>query len=137
LPYRLRYRAMLVFLLGGILGSGLNIAVSCALLYGLPHLGLYPGPLLSFFFGALANQFFHHLYYHVVYVNQEIRMRTPLRMQFAMYLLVAAIALIPLWLLMHKWHLAFVPSVVLTIAFLSVINLLLNRLSTFSSAQLA
>ena len=89
-PYRIRYRAPLVFSLGGFLGSGLNIAQRCSIYFAL-HFGADElRAVVAFFFGALAEQLFHHLYYHVVYVNQEIRMRTPLPLQFAMYLCVAA-----------------------------------------------
>ncbi|HWE02887.1 MAG TPA: methyltransferase domain-containing protein [Tepidisphaeraceae bacterium] len=137
LPYRIRYRAPLVFFLGGAIGSGLNIAVSCILYYGSRRLSVPVGPFLAFFFGALANQLFHHFYYHVVYVNQEIRMRTALATQFALYACVAGLALIPLWGLMRIADLAFLPAVVVTIAVLSAANIVLNRLSTFSSAQLA
>jgi SAM-dependent methyltransferase len=126
-----------VFLLGGAVGSGLNIAVSCILYFGSKHLGVPLSPYLAFFFGALTNQLFHHFYYHVVYVNQEIRMRTALRTQFTLYICVAGLALIPLWALMRFGQLPFLPAVVVTIMFLSAANIILNRLSTFSSAQLA
>jgi hypothetical protein len=38
-------------------------------------------PLLAFFLGTLVNELVHHVYYHVVYVNQEIKLRTPLMIQ--------------------------------------------------------
>lgn len=127
---RIRHRSLYVFLLGGVLGSGLNVLVSL----GLHATGanLY----LAFFVGTMANQLFHYLYYHVVYVNQEIRMRMRFGRQLLLYTLVAAAALAPLALFLNLGA-PFWAAVVTTIALLSVANVVLIRMSSFSSAQLA
>jgi ubiquinone/menaquinone biosynthesis C-methylase UbiE len=132
LPHRLRYPALLVFLLGGMLGSGLNFAVTLGLHF---LLGMFT--FTAFFVGTLANELFHHLYYHVVYVNQEIRLRTPLRLQLSMYIIVAALAAGLLWVVQRFTGLSFVPSVAISLVILAVLNTVINRVSTFSSAQLA
>jgi SAM-dependent methyltransferase len=129
---RLRHPAVLIFLLGGFLGSGLNLAVSAACFWLLRW-----SPLVSFFLGTLVNQLFHHIYYRLVYVNQEIRMRTAPVIQLLLYLLVAALSTVPLWVLMVALGVKFLPAVLVTILLLSFLNTLLNRISTFSSAQLA
>src|ERR1700712_4144288 len=87
LPQRLRYPALLVYLLGGLLGSGINFALTFAL-----HRWMAVPAPLAFFLGTLANELFHHVFYHVVYVNQEIRLRTPLLLQVMLYIIVAAAA---------------------------------------------
>lgn len=131
-PQRLRHPAILVFLLGGFLGSALNLAASALL-----HRWLGLNPYASFFAGTMANQFFHYLYYHLVHVNQEIKLRNALPVLFAMYLCVALLALAPLWFFMNVLGLGFIAAVLATIVLLSLLNTLLIRISTFSSAQLA
>ena len=131
-PRRIRHQVLAVFLLGGIVGSSLNVVVSAILYY---WLGL--NPLVSFFTGAIVNQLFHHFYYHVLCVNQEIRMRTALPIQLLMYVCVAALAVLPLWALMHLAGMDFLLSVLGTIVILSVLNVLINRISTFGSARAA
>jgi SAM-dependent methyltransferase len=132
LPHRLRYPALYIFLLGGLLGSGLNFAATIGL-----HYLLGMNAWLSFFIGTLANELFHHVYYHVVYVNQEIRLRTPLALQMTLYVLVAAGAAVLLWIVMRVSGFPFVPSVAISLAILAITNTVINRVSTFSSAELA
>jgi len=129
---RERHSTVLVFLLGGTLGSSLNLVMTCAF-----HSLLGWRPLAAFFWGTVANQIFHHVYYRVVYVNEEIRMRTSLPVQLFLYLCVATLATGPLWLLHGVLGVRFVPAVLLCIAILAMANSLLVRLSTFGSARLA
>ncbi len=132
LPQRLRHPAVLVYLLGGILGSGLNVAVSLLLR---TRMGI--NPYAAFFAGTLANQLFHFIYYHFVHVNQEIKLRNSLPVLLLMYVCVALFSLAPLWCGQNVLGLGFVGSVLASIAFLAILNTLLIRVSTFSSAQLA
>jgi SAM-dependent methyltransferase len=129
---RLRHPAVLIFLLGGFLGSGLNLGISASCYWILQW-----NPLVSFFLGTLVNQLFHHIYYRLVYVNQEIRMRTAPAIQLLLYILVAALSTIPLWVLMVVLGFKFLLAVLVTILLLSFLNTLVNRISTFSSARLA
>jgi SAM-dependent methyltransferase len=131
LPHRLRYPALFIFLLGGFLGSGINLAVTLGLL----QLGIEA--IAAFFIGTLANELFHHLYYHVVYVNQEIRLRTPLPIQLSLYVLIAALAAGLLWIVLGAGHPPLVIAVLISLAILAVVNTVVNRISTFSSATLA
>jgi SAM-dependent methyltransferase len=130
--HRLRYPALYIYLLGGGLGSGLNFLVTFIL-----HRALGVNPYLAFFIGTLANELLHHVYYHVVYVNQEIRLRTPLAIQLALYVIVAAGAAGLLWVVMHVAGLSFVPAVLIALLILAITNTVINRISTFSSAKLA
>ncbi len=127
-PPRQRYPAVLVYVLGGVLGSGLNVVISYALYRMLGR------PLVAFFCGTLANQLFHHLYYSVVYFNDEIRMRTLLPVQLGLYVAVAAAAVLPLHLLHGALGLSFGASLLLCVALLAVASTLIIRLSTFGSA---
>jgi SAM-dependent methyltransferase len=129
-PHRLRYSAVFVFLFGGVLGSGINFAVTLALYF---YAGL--NPWASFFLGTLSNELFHHIYYHVVYVNQEIRLRTTLPLQLSLYIIVAAAAAGCLWVVGH--FMGFVGAVVISLVILAVLNTVINRISTFSSSELA
>ena len=131
LPHRLRYPALYVFLLGGFLGSGLNLLVTVLLV----HFGI--NALAAFFIGTLVNELFHHLYYHVVYVNQEIRLRTPLAIQLSLYVLIAALAAGLFWGVLHIGHPPLMVAVVIALAILAIVNTVVNRISTFSSATLA
>ena len=130
-PVRQRYSPLLVYALGGVLGSGLNLVVTYVL-YRLSGM-----PLAAFFCGTVANELFHHVYYSVVYVNEEIHMRTLLPVQLALYVAVAAAATLPLYLLHVVYGLPFVTAVVLCIGLLAVASTLIVRLSTFGSATLA
>ena len=129
---RIRHSPLLVLLLGGLLGSGLNFIVS--LLF---HRVLACNPFLSFFAGTLANLCFHHLYYYAINANQEIRMRTPPLLQGILYACVAAASAALLWFFMHLLGTSFTVGVLSSIAVLSALSLLLIRISTFSTAQLA
>jgi SAM-dependent methyltransferase len=131
LPHRLRYPAFLIFLLGGCIGSGLNLLVTLMLV----HFGI--AALSAFFIGTLVNELFHHVYYHVVYVNQEIRLRTPLAIQLSLYVLIAGLAAALLWGVMHVGHPPLVIAVIVSLAILAIVNTVVNRISTFSSASLA
>jgi SAM-dependent methyltransferase len=132
LPHRLRYPALYVFLLGGLLGSGLNFAITIALAR---FAGL--SVLAAFFIGTLVNELVHHVYYHVVYVNQEIRLRTPLAVQSSLYLVVAAGAAGLLWIVLRLSHFPLEWAVFIALVILAVLNTVINRISTFSSAELA
>src|SRR3569623_835013 len=92
---RIRHRLLYIFLLGGLIGSGLNLGITL-LLAG--PIGL--NPFVLCFVGMMVNQLFHYLYYHVVFVNQEIRMRMGFGLQLVMYVLVATAALAPLAVLL-------------------------------------
>ena len=129
---RFRHPAIFIYLLGGVLGSGINFAVTLSL-HALLRL---PVPL-CFFLGTLANELFHHVYYHVVYVNQEIRLRTPLAIQLTLYVVVAAVAAGMLWVILRVTNLPVVGAVGLALVILIVLNTVINRISTFSSSQLA
>lgn len=128
---RQRYSPVLVYLLGGTLGSGTNFVVTATLYF------LTGKPLAAFFCGTLANQLFHHVFYTVVYENEEIRMRTMLPVQLALYLLVAAGATLPLYVLHVQLAWSFLPAVATCIVALAVLSTLVIRLSTFGSASLA
>jgi 2-polyprenyl-3-methyl-5-hydroxy-6-metoxy-1,4-benzoquinol methylase len=130
-PPRQRYPAILVFLLGGVLGSGLNVVVTYALYRA------FGAPLAGFFVGTLTNLLLHHVFYSVVYVNEEIRMRTMLPLQLFLYVAVAAVATIPLYLLHVELEVPFLPALLACIALLSALSTLTIRLSTFGSASLA
>jgi ubiquinone/menaquinone biosynthesis C-methylase UbiE len=132
LPHRLRYPALYVFLLGGFLGSGINFAITLGLVR---WVGVHP--LIAFFAGTLMNEAFHHLYYHVVYVNQEIRLRTPLRIQGSLYVIVAALAAGLLAVVLRIGHPSLAGAVLVSLVILAVLNTVINRISTFSSSKLA
>ena len=131
-PHRLRYPAWLVYVLGGSLGSGLNFAVTLAAVH---VAGVRPPA--AFLIGTLANEAFHHVYYHVVYVNQEIRLRTPLAIQATLYVVVAAAAAGLLWGLLRLTGWPVPVAVFAALVVLAVVNTVVNRISTFSSASLA
>jgi len=130
--HRLRYPALYIYLLGGALGSGLNFLVTFIL-----HRALGVNAYLAFFVGTLANELLHHVYYHVVYVNQEIRLRTPLAIQLALYIIVAIAAASLLWVILRLTGLPFAGAVLIALLILAITNTVINRISTFSSAKLA
>lgn len=130
-PPRQRYSPLLVYLLGGVLGSGLNVAVTVALYLATGRL------LVAFFIGTLANQLFHHVFYGIVYENEEIKMRTMLPVQILLYVAVAAAATVPLHVLHVSLAWPFLPALVATIALLALVSTLVIRASTFGSATLA
>ncbi len=128
--HRLRHPAAYVYVLGGLLGSGLNLVVTL-LLAG--WVGWWPP--LAIAMGTLLNELFHHVYYHWAHVNQEVRLRTPIALQVSLYALFAGVAGALLWLAMHGSSL--VPAVVAVLVLLAVANTVVNRISQFSSATLA
>ena len=129
---RIRHSPLQVLLLGGLLGSGLNFAASLLL-----HRGLGWNPFLSFLAGTLLNLLFHHLYYHAINANREIRMRTPLPVQGLLYCAVAAGSMGLLWLFLRGLGMSFALGVICSIGVLSALSVLLLRVSTFSTAELA
>lgn len=132
LTERLRHPEMFIFVLGGVLGLVLNW-VTAVLLYR------YAGfnPLLSFLVATLLNEGFHHVYYSVIYVNQEIRFKTPFGLHLLMYLGVALAGAGVLGIFLGPFHWPFEIAVLAVIALLSLANALIIRVSTFSSAKLA
>jgi SAM-dependent methyltransferase len=129
---RFRHSPLYIFLLGGILGSGLNLGVT-----GLLHEALGWHPLPAFFIGTLANLLFHHAYYALVFVNQEISMKTALPLQLLLYLGVSFLGSGLLWVFYEALQLEFIQAVLGAIALLSLLSVTLVRISTFSSAKLA
>ncbi len=129
--HRIRHPAHLVFLLGGISGSAINFAMTIGL-----NLVAGVHPLVAFFLGTLANQLFHYVYYHLVFLNQERRMRNGPVARLAVYLTVALIASGLLWGLM-KVGLPFVIGVCAALVILAVANVLFVRITSFTSATLA
>jgi ubiquinone/menaquinone biosynthesis C-methylase UbiE len=129
---RLRHPDILVFLLGGVLGLSVNMAAS-VLLYRYARIN----PLVSFFIGTVLNEAFHHVYYKVVYVNEEVRFKTPLGLHLLMYLVVALAGAGVLAVFLGPLQWPFETSVLAVIVLLSLANSLIIRVSTFSSAKLA
>jgi SAM-dependent methyltransferase len=129
---RIRHSPVKVLLLGGVLGSGLNFAASLWF-----HRGLAWNPYFSFLAGTLLNLLFHHLYYHAINANREIRMRTPIALQSVLYLAVAAGAAGLLWLFLGGLGMSFPLGVICSIGVLSALSVLVIRVSTFSTAELA
>jgi SAM-dependent methyltransferase len=129
---RWRHPAVLVFLFGGVLGAGLNVGVTLLLAWEFSV-----DALLAFFIGTFLNQVFHYLYYNVVYVNQEIRMKTSLALHVFMSFWVSVGSAALLWAFHHQagWTLPW--ALLACLAILSTSNALLNRISTFSSAKMA
>jgi SAM-dependent methyltransferase len=132
---RWRHPAVLIFLLGGFLGAGLNLAVTLLLATRLPW-DPWTDPLVAFFIGTFLNQAFHFVYYHVVYVNQEIRMKTSFGVHLFLSFWVSVGSAALLWLFLAR-GLALLPALLLCLLILAVSNALLNRISTFSSAKIA
>jgi len=129
---RLLYSPFLIFLLAGVSGSIVNVLVSSLLFYSLTF-----NPFLSFFCGTLGNELFHHVFYYIVFVNREIRIKTALPLQFFLYFSVAFGAALLLSFFMVMLNITFIWSVLLSIIILSIINILFIRISTFSSSELA
>jgi SAM-dependent methyltransferase len=129
---RFRHSPLYILVLGGILGSGLNLGVTAFL-----HQVSGWHPLPAFFFGTLANLLFHHGYYALVFVNREISMKTALPLQLLLYLGVAVVGTGLLWVFYEELQLEFIQAVLAAIAILSLLSVTLVRISTFSSAKLA
>jgi len=130
--HSLRYSSFLIFSLGGVSGSALNLFISSFLFYSLAL-----NPYLSFLCGTLGNELFHHVFYNVVFVNREIRIKTALPLQFFLYLCVALGGAVLLFLFMVILNITFVWAVLMSVATLTFFNVLLIRISTFSSSELA
>jgi ubiquinone/menaquinone biosynthesis C-methylase UbiE len=129
---RWRHPAALIFLLGGFLGAALNLGATI-LLAGRFALN----PLVAFFIGTFLNQVFHYFYYNVVYVNQEIRMRTSLPLHLFLSFWVSIGSSVLLWFFLQQEGVELMPALVACLGILAFSNALLNRISTFSSAKLA
>ena len=82
---RLRFPTVSIFLLGGLLGTGLNAAI-----LALAHTQAGWHAAAAFFAGTMANLLFHHVYYHLIFVNREIQLRTPFWRQSILYVLISA-----------------------------------------------
>ncbi len=129
---RLRHPDSLIFILGGISGALINFLATFSL-YRFAAMD----PWIAFFCGTLANQLFHHLYYNVVYVNQEIQIKTPLPLHLFLYLCVSITSSVFFGFLMKDLGFSFFVSFAVSLLLLSLANVFLIRISTFSSANLA
>ncbi len=128
---RWRHPAVLIFFLGGLLGAVLNLAVT---LFLVNHQGL--NPAIAFAVGTFLNQVFHYIYYNVVYVNQEIRMRTSWGLHLFMSFWVSLGAGVMLWLFQSQGF-NLMESLISSLFVLATSNAVLNRIATFSSAKMA
>ena len=128
---RWHHPALLIFLLGGLLGAALNLGITLFLVI---HLNVEP--LAAFFIGTFLNQAFHYFYYNVVYVNQEIRMRTSFALHLFLSFWVSLGASVLLWFFLSN-GLYLVPALLACLVVLAASNAVLNRISTFSSAKMA
>lgn len=129
---RLAFPIARIFLLGGIAGSGLNVLTILLL-----HLWLSISIGIAFSIGTLVNLVFHHLYYHLIFLNREITLRTPLWLQGILYLLISAGAGVAGWALHDAASLPIWLTMVLVLGAMAITNAVVNRISTFSSAELA
>jgi SAM-dependent methyltransferase len=129
---RLQYRSSLVFLLGGFLGTSLNLALTLIL-----HRVLGWNPHAAFFAGTIGNLLFHHCYYYVVFENREIPMKTPISLQLLLYLVVAggAVALFHFFFAVVGSGVG--ASLLWSLAMLAAASGVFVRISQFGSATLA
>jgi ubiquinone/menaquinone biosynthesis C-methylase UbiE/putative flippase GtrA len=129
---RWRHPALLIFLLGGFLGAALNLGATFLLVreFSVPALA-------AFFIGTFLNQAFHYVYYNVVYVNHEIRLKTslPVHLFLSLWVSAGSAALLGAFLAAFHWPLPGALAACLLV--LAFSNALLNRISTFSSAKMA
>ncbi len=128
---RWRHPAILIFLLGGFLGAALNLGTTLFLAL---HIGW--NPMLAFFVGTFLNQAFHYVYYNVVYVNQEIRMKTSFGIHLLMSFFVSVGSAALLWIFLEQGF-NLPEGLVSCLFILAASNAFLNRISTFSSAKMA
>lgn len=131
ITHRWRHPAVLIFLLGGFIGASLNLGVTLLLAEKFSV-----NPLAAFFIGTFLNQAFHYVYYYVVYVNKEMRMRTsfPIHLFMSFWVSIGSAAM--LWFfLQNNWPL--LNSLLACLTILALSNALLNRIATFSSAKIA
>jgi len=129
---RWRHPAFLVYLLGGILGSVVNLTGTLLLVWKFSC-----ADPLAFGIGAFLNQAFHYFFYKVVYVNQEIRLKTSFPLHLFLSICVSAASAVLLWGVLGLFHWSLLGSLFFCLILLSGSNTLLNRISTFSSASLA
>jgi SAM-dependent methyltransferase len=127
---RVRFSTASIFLLGGIVGTGLNAAL---LAFARVQLGWHTGA--AFFAGTMANLLFHHVYYHLIFVNREIKLRTPFWLQLTLYALISAGAATVGWALHDGVGLSLGLTAALLLGAMAVTNAVVNRISTFSSAS--
>jgi SAM-dependent methyltransferase len=127
---RLSFSIVPVFLLGGAIGTGLNAAVLV-----LGHAQLAWPTAAACFAGTMANLLFHHVYYHLVFVNRDIKLRTPFWLQSLLYLLIAGGAAGAGWLLHDLAGLSLATTAMLLLGALAAANAVVNRIATFSSAH--
>ena len=129
---RWRHPAALIYSLGGLLGFFLNMGTTFILVGYLSW-----NPFAAFFAGTFMNQLFHYVYYNVVYVNHEIRLRTSLGLHFLLSVAVSTGASGLLWFFLSSLGWNLLPGFFACMVLLSLANTLLNRVSTFSSARMA
>jgi hypothetical protein len=129
---RWRHPTVLIFLLGGFLGALLNLSVTFLLVRNFSW-----NPLVAFFIGTFLNQAFHYVYYNVVYVNQEIRMKTSFSIHLFMSFWVSVGSAALLWFFLGSLGFSLPQGLLACLALLAISNALLNRISTFSSAKMA
>jgi 2-polyprenyl-3-methyl-5-hydroxy-6-metoxy-1,4-benzoquinol methylase len=132
LHQKLSHSFIFIFLLGGVLGSIINFIVTISF-YFIFQLN----PFFSFFIGIIFNELFNHTYYHILFTNREIRMKTPLNIQLFLYLCVAFASLFILWFFFLYLKMEFISSVLLSIIILSSLSAFFIKISAFSSAELA
>jgi ubiquinone/menaquinone biosynthesis C-methylase UbiE len=129
---RWRHPALLIFFLGGFLGITLNVGATLVLVWVFNL-----NPMTAFFVGTFLNQLFHYFFYHVVYVNHEIRMKTPLPLHLLLSLFISAAGSVLMWFFLTRLDWPFWRGLAGSLVVLSIFNVLLNRISTFSSAKMA
>jgi len=132
LHQKLSHSFILIFLLGGVLGSIINFIVTISF-----YFVFQLNPFFSFFLGIIFNELFNHTYYHIIYTNREIRLKTPFNIQLFLYFCVAFASLFILWFFFLFLKIAFILSVLLSIIVLSLLSAFLIKISAFSSAELA
>jgi SAM-dependent methyltransferase len=129
---RFRHPAVLILLLGGAVGSALNLGIT---LYF--HRTWGTSPYAAFFVGTFVNLLFHHLYYALVFAQQEDRLRPALPIQLLLYGLVASGSLGLLWFFLSAIGIDLLSAVLASLVCQALLSLTLVRISTFGSAKLA
>jgi 2-polyprenyl-3-methyl-5-hydroxy-6-metoxy-1,4-benzoquinol methylase len=136
---RWRHPALLLFILGGVLGALLNFGTTLlfsGLLISKFLVNPSVAPLVAFFVGTLLNQAFHYVYYNVVYVNKEVQMRTSFPIHLFLSFWVSAGSAGLLWLFLQN-GMSLIAGLLACLTILALSNALLNRIATFSSAKIA